>query len=205
MYNQLQLQDMHGFSEDCEKSLIHRLVFTLLQFVQGFDVIKAVEAAKCLGELGPSDLSSIVLKPDAQTHTYEFAPTFEKATESLCQAAFFKLNRLLLHPDAKVLKAVSSCLVFLLKSEIGQRLVEDHSYLHLFKTSTIHKRNIYNVSRKELDLEKLFLEEEHSTHSVWLKRLTKVLFDLFDDNHLQEVALLQVQFNFLFVDDRRYL
>lgn len=190
MYNQL--QDIRGFSEDCEKSLIHRLVFTLLQFVQGFDEAKAVEAAKCLGELGPSDLSSIVLKPDHQLHTYEFASTFDKATEDLCKAAFTKLNRLLLHPDAKVLKAASSSLSFLLKSDVGKTLVENFSYLHLFQVPSTQKRKIYSVTGKELDLETLFMEEENSTHSDWLKRLTKVLFDLFDDEHLQEVVLLQV-------------
>lgn len=195
IYNQL--QDQHGFSEDCEKSLIHRLVFTLLQFVQGFDEVKAVEAAKCLGELGPSDLSSIVLKPDHQIYTYEFDSTFEKATEHLCKAALTKLNRLLLHPDAKLLKAVSQCLIFLLKSEIGKSSVDDFPYLHLFQAPATHKRKIYDVVMgKELDLEKLFVEEENSTHSVWLKRLTKVLFDLFDDNHLQEVALLQVKLHY---------
>lgn len=191
MYNQL--QDTHGFSEDCEKSLIHRLVFTLLQFVQGFDVTKAVEAAKCLGELGPSDLSSIVLKPNNQVHTYEFAPSFDKATENLCKAAFTKLNRLLLHPDAKVLKAVSSSLIFLLKTEIGKSLMEEFSYLHLFQVPSTQKRKIYSVTGKELDLEKLFMDEEYSNDSDWLKRLTKVLFDLFGDEHLQEVVLLQVR------------
>lgn len=191
MYNQL--QNIRGFSEDCEKSLIHRLVFTLLQFVQGLDEAKAVEAAKCLGELGPSDLSSIVLKPDHQIHTYEFASTLDKAMNDLCKAAFTKLNRLLLHPDAKVLKAVSSSLIFLLKSEIGKTLVENFSYLHLFQVPSTQKQKIYSVTGKELDLEKLFVEEENSTHSDWLKRLTNVLFDLFGDEHLQKVVELQVR------------
>ncbi len=190
MYNQL--QDIHGFSEDCEKSSIHRLVYTLLQFVQGIDITKAVEAAKCLGELGPSDLSSIVLKPDHQRDTYEFASTFDKATEALCAAAFNELNRLLLHPDAKVLKAVSSALIFLLKSEIGKTLMENFPHLHLFQVPTTQKRKLYNMTDKDLDLETLLPDEDHSNHSDWLKRLTKVLLDLFGDEYLQEVVVLQV-------------
>ncbi|KAG4079703.1 hypothetical protein HA402_009089 [Bradysia odoriphaga] len=189
MYNQL--QHVHGFAEDCEKSLIHRLVFTLLQFVQGPDEAKAIEAAKCLGELGPSDLSSIVLQPDHQRHTYQFASTFDKATEDLCTAAFTELNRLLLHPDAKVLKAASSSLIFLLKSEIGKKLLDDFPYLHLFQVPSTQKRKVYNVPGTGLDLETIMLDEADSSHSVWLKRLTKVLFDLLDDKHLQEVASLQ--------------
>lgn len=202
MYNQL--QDAHGFSEDCEKSSIHRLVYTLLQFVQGNDDTKAVMAARCLGELGPSDLSSIVLQPNHQLHTYEFASTIDKATEDLCKAAFTELNRLLLHSDAKVLKAVSSSLIFLLKSEVGKKLVEECSYLHLFQVPTTQKRKVYNATGKVLDLEKLFIDEENSTHSEWLRRFTKVLFDQFGDEHLQEVVLLQVNFfhSFTTVNDR---
>lgn len=190
MYNHL--QDTRGFSEDCEKSLIHRLVYTLVQFVQGTDSNIAVEAAKCLGELGPSDLSSIVLKPDHQKLTYQFSPTFDRATEAVCMAAFTKLNDLLLHSDAKVLKAVSASLTFLLKSDIGKTLVEDFHYLHLFHAPPAQKRKILSLTDKELDLTALFTDEDDSSHSDWLKRFTKVLLDLFGDEHLQEVAALEV-------------
>ena len=63
---------MRGFSEDCDKSIIHRLIFALLQTIRGSDLEKSIVAAKCLGELGPSDLRTIVLKPDIQLHTYKF-------------------------------------------------------------------------------------------------------------------------------------
>lgn len=66
------IYDTRGFSEDCEKSPIHRLISTLLtHIVQNVDSEKALLAAKCLGELGPSDLGSIALKFDNQTQTYK--------------------------------------------------------------------------------------------------------------------------------------
>lgn len=64
------IYDSHGFSEDCDKSIIHRLIFVLLQTIQGVDAEKSVMAARCLGELGPSDLGTIVLKSDVQLHSY---------------------------------------------------------------------------------------------------------------------------------------
>lgn len=65
------IYDTRGFSEDCEKSPIHRLISTLLtHIVQNVDSEKALLAAKCLGELGPNDLGSIALKFDNQTQTY---------------------------------------------------------------------------------------------------------------------------------------
>lgn len=65
------MYDSRGFSEDCERSPIHRLISALLaQIVQNVDSEKSLIAAKCLGELGPSDLGSIALKFDTQLQTY---------------------------------------------------------------------------------------------------------------------------------------
>lgn len=66
------IYDTRGFSEDCEKSPIHRLISALLvHIVQNVDNERSLIAAKCLGELGPSDLGSIALKVDVQLHTYK--------------------------------------------------------------------------------------------------------------------------------------
>lgn len=48
--------------------------------------------------------------------------TFESATKNLCQVALDKLNSLLLHPDARVLKAASEAIVFLLKFQLTNNL-----------------------------------------------------------------------------------
>lgn len=66
------IYEMSGFSADCEKSIIHRLIFALLQTIQGSDIEKSHVAAQCLGELGPSDLGTMVLRPDIQHHTYKW-------------------------------------------------------------------------------------------------------------------------------------
>lgn len=66
------IYDSRGFSEDCEKSPIHRLISALLvHIVQNVDSERSLIAAKCLGELGPSDLGSIALKFDVQSQTYK--------------------------------------------------------------------------------------------------------------------------------------
>lgn len=66
------IYDSRGFSEDCEKSPIHRLISALLvHIIQNVDSERSLVAAKCLGELGPSDLGSIALKVDVQPQTYK--------------------------------------------------------------------------------------------------------------------------------------
>lgn len=62
---------LSGFAEDCNESLIHRMIITLLEIVQNGDTRTSITAAKCLGEFGPSDLGSIVLKFNEQKATYE--------------------------------------------------------------------------------------------------------------------------------------
>lgn len=64
---------------NAKSSSLHRLVVSLLQTVKSPDEAtdssvngRRLEAAKCLGELGPSDLSTLVLQPDSQMHTYKF-------------------------------------------------------------------------------------------------------------------------------------
>lgn len=123
-----------------EQSQLHMLIMSLLAAIQGADADKRLEAARCLGELGPIDLGTTVLKTDTQQNIYKFVQinsfqlrafldliffsiqlsTFENATRNLCQVALEKLNALLLHPDARVLKAVSEAVVFLLKTEFGE-------------------------------------------------------------------------------------
>lgn len=65
------IYNTRGFSEDCDESPIHRLISALLaQIVQNVDDEKSLIAAKCMGELGPSDLGTIALKFDVQKQTY---------------------------------------------------------------------------------------------------------------------------------------
>lgn len=69
------IYDVHGFSEDCENSIIHRLINSLLLIVQGVDLDKAMMAARCLGELGPIDLGTTVLKLDIDSKIYRMVNT----------------------------------------------------------------------------------------------------------------------------------
>lgn len=70
--------DLRGFSEDFDKSLTHRLVMALFQTVQSNDTKRSEIAAKCLGELGPSDLGTLILKLDAQKQTYKVVSNMKR-------------------------------------------------------------------------------------------------------------------------------
>lgn len=64
----------------------------------------------------------------------------------MCNVALSKLSALLLHPDARVLKAASEAIVFLMKYSVGQ------SFLGMFVPSgyrilSLLKHFCYNITR----------------------------------------------------------
>lgn len=67
-----------GSGSMAENSSLHRLVVSLLGTIKTGvgEEQKRVEAAKCLGELGPSDLGKFMLQPDSRMHTYKFVSGF---------------------------------------------------------------------------------------------------------------------------------
>ncbi|XP_012270271.1 serine-protein kinase ATM [Orussus abietinus] len=58
------LEELRGFAEDCSSSTLHRLTHMLVRLTRSTDRIVSSEAAKCLGELGPADLTTMILQPE---------------------------------------------------------------------------------------------------------------------------------------------
>lgn len=121
------IYELSGFSADCDKSIIHRLIFTLLQTIQGADIDKSHMAAQCLAELGPSDLGTMVLRPDTHLQIYKWvndyvcyallvmlltkifisqSPSYDEVIDDLFFVALERLNSLLMHTDVRVTQAV---------------------------------------------------------------------------------------------------
>lgn len=64
-----------------------------------------------------------------------------------------------------------------------------------FKPVTVKgTQMIYKSTGHVLQLEGIIVDDTQSMHSVWIKRLTGVLFDVFKDTCLQAVSSLQVLF-----------
>ncbi|KAF7996223.1 hypothetical protein HCN44_001855 [Aphidius gifuensis] len=59
MYNDL--DNIRGFAEDCISSKIHRLIYHLIKLTESSDLNISLEAAQCLGILGPVDLTTMIL------------------------------------------------------------------------------------------------------------------------------------------------
>ncbi|CAH1736405.1 unnamed protein product, partial [Aphis gossypii] len=71
--NEIELQNMYrellkirGFSEDCIKSILHCLICTLIKLTKSDEFEIKILAASCLGILGPSDLTTLILQPEPE-------------------------------------------------------------------------------------------------------------------------------------------
>ncbi|XP_031619505.1 serine/threonine-protein kinase ATM [Contarinia nasturtii] len=190
------IYETRGFSEDCEKSPIHRLISALLaHIVQNVDSEKSLIAAKCLGELGPSDLGSIALKFDVQLQTYKICNEFDEAVSNLCEHAMDKLNGIFIHSDATVLQAAAEASIHLLESSKASEFLVQYPLLGVFETSAVRQIPL-KLSENNLDFEKLFNDNAfHSSHSIWVKQLAVELFTLFGNEPLAHVAAKQTSFS----------
>lgn len=78
-----ELESSQGFAEDCALSVLHNLIYRLIQLTKSKDSKIALEAAKCLGILGPADLYTMILHP--QERTEKEVNKIEILTHKLCQ------------------------------------------------------------------------------------------------------------------------
>lgn len=176
---------------------LQKLIFVLLNAAKASDREKSLEAVRCLGELGPSDLATIILKPDGEIR---FFVTFDSAIKNLVKIAMDQLNNLLMHPNASVMKVASDAIRFLLKTKVGQSLAENYTYLSIFKPSSLSSQipslPYYKPPENKslASLEQIFHEEQLSTHLTWIKRFTVELLEFFGDEYLKEVVSMQLTF-----------
>lgn len=185
-----------GFSEDCDESLIHRLIFMLLEIVRGPEEDKSVVAAKCLGELGPNDLGSIVLKFNEQKSTYQIYRSLNDAFTGLCSLALEELDGLCMHTDVDVLAAVRTASSSLLRTKMGLEASAAYPLLQVFKGSDAElSTSPFAYAGGELNLTKCITDEMMTmTHSTWVTNVASDLFKLFGGGYLAIVAAKETTF-----------
>lgn len=65
---------------------------------------------------------------------------FDDAVKHLCTVAIEKLEKLLLHPDARVLQAVCEAVAFLYKSKVGAEIISGN---HFFDYLLLPRNQIF--------------------------------------------------------------
>ncbi|KAF2897556.1 hypothetical protein ILUMI_08624 [Ignelater luminosus] len=123
------LHNLRGFSEDCEKSILHRLICILVKLCLSSDSNESVEALRCLGELGPADLLTTVLQAEQRCEQGKWNP-FDLVTG--CVTAL--LSKYIVDNNIEVVTAASEALYYVLdckeaKTVLG-KFINVYNILH---------------------------------------------------------------------------
>lgn len=121
------LENLRGFAEDCVSSLLHQLIHRLVKLTESSDPIVSEEAAKCLGILGPGDLTTMIL--------HQEKAEIKEATdgiEMLTYKILILLSNYIIENDIELRKASSDALYAVLSSPWGQKLI-NLKYLNDFE------------------------------------------------------------------------
>ncbi|XP_076280978.1 serine/threonine-protein kinase tefu isoform X2 [Lasioglossum baleicum] len=116
LYNRL--ETLRGFSEDCASSMLHQLIYKLIKLTASSDINVSIEASKCLGEIGPNDLTSMILYLE-KSHVNESSDLIEILTYKI----IIKMIELLFQSDVELRKVSADVLYALLSSFWGQKLL----------------------------------------------------------------------------------
>jgi ataxia telangiectasia mutated family protein len=111
LYDGLNL--LRGFSEDCSQSCLHNLICELIRLAsKGTE-----EAVKCLGELGPCNLTTLVLKPE---QTFEANEPLKAMYKKKIQL----LTDYLVDQNNTVAIAAATALYYLLQTKEGLTVLQ---------------------------------------------------------------------------------
>ena len=215
MYSKL--EKLRGFAEDCTSSTIHRLVHKLVHLTRSSDADVALEAAKCLGELGPADLTTMILQPENV-----YAKEKEEAAMMLTFKVICQLPDYLVDNSTSLRKASADALYTVFSTTWGIKFMEK-TFLNNFlssekiENSTLHAciypfgthkdtgklslNTIYidrgNWARFVDDENDLWIPASYDSYSKWIIEITCKLLDCFVNFYtkgLKPVCRLSVEF-----------
>lgn len=180
-----QLNEMRGFAEDAQSSLLHQLICTLLKLTKSGSLEVSTEAAHCLGELGPADLTTLVLQTDLQTIDFKYTH-FELVTGRVL--ALFQ--QYIIDPDIEVVKATTSALYKVLKSKEARLVLgKDYGEGVIFRdfllpfispafASIISQITIEEeFFKNRVDTENIWCPDRPCSHSEWITGVVCTLLE----------------------------
>ncbi|XP_076172316.1 serine/threonine-protein kinase tefu isoform X2 [Ptiloglossa arizonensis] len=124
LYNKL--ETFRGFAEDCASSMLHQLIYKLIKLTASSDLNVSIEASKCLGELGPNDLTSMILYLE-KSHVKETSDLIEILSYKIVT----KLIKFLFQSNIELRKVSANALYVILSSFWGQKLLNTKFMEHL--------------------------------------------------------------------------
>ncbi|XP_063244550.1 serine-protein kinase ATM [Bacillus rossius redtenbacheri] len=189
-----ELQTLRGFSEDCAKSVVHRLVATLVDLTLSTDEQVSTEASCCLGELGPADLTTMILKPDRSRPAVAGQ---RDSLEELLGCAVEVLTRYLTDPNLTLVSASSDALYSILDTTEGRIAAEKQvnssgtlkkvylaPFLNGTATASCGAGINEDLTKSRVDQNFLWASGDVVSHDTWITRLVCTLLGAFPEQRV---------------------
>ena len=188
MYSQL--RQTRGFSEDCKNSNLHKLICLLITLSCSNNKNVSTEAAKCLGEIGPADLATLILQPEKDIADPKWTPF-----ELLLGCAISLLLKYLVDADVTVIKTASVALFQILSTKESRKVIRSNddfgfgainsTYLTPFCAIELRSGNFKvaingDYFTKTLRDDALWIPDD-DCHETWVTKLVCAFLESFED------------------------
>lgn len=125
LYDKLEI--FHGFFDDCTSSILYQLVYKLIKLTTSSDINVSLEAVKCLGDLGPIDLISLIYFE--KNHVRESSDLIEILSYKIA----ITMIQFLFQNNIEIRKKSANVLYVVFSSSWGQKLL-NIKYMEYLKT-----------------------------------------------------------------------
>lgn len=189
-----------GFTEDGVNNLIHKLIQSLINFIRNSheDEERAVEAVKCLGEIGTYDLATMVfITEENQNSTiYEKFGSFRNCKKRIFEVILESCEQLLVDSKPKVFKAASEVCYHIFETRTMANY-QMSKYLLPFNTNSLNQNQIFlssPKSKEEFHIMQIFDRNEFENYEGWIKNVAIFLLNFVGDQKIAELALYHHHF-----------
>lgn len=202
------LEKLRGFAEDCAVSTLHRLVYRLIQLTKSNDADISMEAVKCLGELGPANLTTMILRPENGFRREEIDDEIPMLTLQVVS----RLADYLIETNVQLKRASADALYEVLSTTWGQKLFTKKSlsedfgriYDRVYPFGTTRNSRSAEIRIDRGNWERcidpnvdLWIPASYDSYAKWIIDITCKLLDClvnFYTKSLKPVCRLSVEF-----------
>ncbi|XP_062545587.1 serine/threonine-protein kinase ATM [Armigeres subalbatus] len=191
-----ELESSNGFSESCANNAILLLINSLLNEIRNSSNEKhTIAALRCLGEIGPVDLSTMLLKSDAQTEMYTNFKDTEHAVEQFIRVILLQLNDLVVAKDQNVVQKATQVCYHLLQNREYRSMASNLRTLFPYMTLAENNSPIFVRPAENFKLGSLAgICDGSLNYASFVLALSTTLLETLQDTVIKELTKVEITF-----------
>ncbi|KAL7034827.1 hypothetical protein ACKWTF_008120 [Chironomus riparius] len=191
-------EELKTMTGDKANSTLHRLIRSLVGYIRENDEERAVEAVKCLGQIGCHNISTIIFDVEDKDNetTYVTFSNVLNCQRLICNRVLEKLELLLIHHNVNIFQVASEACYYLFGSASSIDFVPSPNFSP-FLTKNRGNENLFYLepkSDKVLDLHSFVVENNTLEYSRFMKGFC-VNMNLYAGDRML-INLIQMQLEF---------